>query len=181
MIDGVSEVLDTQGEQPIDARIATVGAVYEDGLSLIFDGQETATEKHYKCNTSVTFKAGDRVKVARISGSYVVEYVVGAPSSGGGGSVSELVNGNYKVTLDANGNLVPTGNVKIGTKAKSFYSLYAGALNSATSGLLSFFDANTTAQQYAIYTTINSANQISALQGVVDAMIKFGLLKKLGG
>ena len=69
MIDGVSEVLDTQGEQPIDARIATVGAVYEDGLSLIFDGQETATEKHYKCNTSVTFKAGDRVKVARISGS----------------------------------------------------------------------------------------------------------------
>lgn len=63
--------------------LATVGAVYEDGLSLILDGQTTATTKHYKCNTSATFKAGDRVKVARLSGSYVVEYVVGPPTSGG--------------------------------------------------------------------------------------------------
>lgn len=63
--------------------LATVGAVHEDGLSLIIDGQTTATTKHYKCNTSATFKAGDRVKVARLSGSYVVEYVVGPPASGG--------------------------------------------------------------------------------------------------
>lgn len=68
--------------------LATVGAVYDDGLSLILEGQAEATTKHYRCNTSVKFAAGDRVKVARISGSYVVEYVVGPPGSGGGGGTS---------------------------------------------------------------------------------------------
>ena len=66
-------------EQDRFYNFATVGSVYDDGLSLIFDGQETATEKHYKCNTSVAFKAGDRVKIMQDSGTYVVEYVVGAP------------------------------------------------------------------------------------------------------
>ena len=127
MIDGISEADAKQEEQPVDAQLATVGAVYEDGLTLVFDGQEAATEKHYKCNTAIAFKAGDRVKVARISGSYVVEYVVGSPNSGGVG-VSELVNGNYKVTL---------------------------------------------------YTTINSTNQIAALQDVVNVLIELGIYKKL--
>lgn len=62
-----------------DVLLATVGAKYSDGLSLIFDGQTEASEKHYKCNTSVTFAAGNRVKICRIGGSYVVEYVVGNP------------------------------------------------------------------------------------------------------
>ena len=68
-----------QTEEPTAAGLATVGAKYADGLSLIFDGQTAASEKHYKCNTSVTFQAGDRVKICRISGTYVVEYVVGNP------------------------------------------------------------------------------------------------------
>ena len=53
--------------------------MHEDGLSLIFDGQETASEKHYKCNTAVRFAAGDRVRILKDSGTYVVEYVVGSP------------------------------------------------------------------------------------------------------
>ena len=181
MIDGISEAQDVQEEQDLDARLATVGAVYTDGLTLIFDGQETATEKHYKCNTSVTFKAGDRVKVARISGSYVVEYVVGAPGSGGGGSVSELVNGNYKVTLDSTGHLIPTGNVALGTAANSFSALYAGAFNSKSDAWLSFFDVDEAIRQYTIYTTVNSTNQVAALQSVIDTLIKYGLYRKLGG
>ena len=68
-----------QNTEPTAAELATVGAKYADGLSLIFDGQTAATAKHYKCNTNVTFKAGDRVKICRISGTYVVEYVVGNP------------------------------------------------------------------------------------------------------
>lgn len=60
-------------------NFATVGEVFEDGVSLIFDGQNAATEKHYKVNTSVVFKAGDRVKILADSGTYVVEYVVGSP------------------------------------------------------------------------------------------------------
>ena len=69
-----------QNTEPAAAELATVGAKYTDGLSLIFDGQTAATAKHYKCNTNVTFKAGDRVKICRMSGTYVVEYVVGNPT-----------------------------------------------------------------------------------------------------
>ncbi len=64
-----------------EVRFATVGTVYSDGVTLIFDGQETATEKHYKCNTAILFHAGDRVKIASDSGTYVVEYIVGSPGA----------------------------------------------------------------------------------------------------
>lgn len=66
-------------------NFATIGAVYEDGVTLIFDGQAEAGQKHYKCNTSAAFAAGDRVKILADSGTYVVEYVVGAPKTSGGG------------------------------------------------------------------------------------------------
>lgn len=64
-----------------EVHFATVGAVYSDGVTLIFDGQEAATEKHYKCNTAILFHAGDRVKIASDSGTYVVEYIVGSPGA----------------------------------------------------------------------------------------------------
>ena len=57
--------------------LATVGGVYSDGLTLIFDGQTQSTAKRYKRNTAVTFTPGQRVKVAKISGTYIVEYPVG--------------------------------------------------------------------------------------------------------
>ncbi len=62
-------------------NLATVAKVYTDGLSLIFDGQTAPTAKHYKCNTSVLFRAGDRVKIFNDSGTTIVEYVVGNPRS----------------------------------------------------------------------------------------------------
>lgn len=64
-----------------EVSFATVGAVFGDGVTLIFDGQTAATEKHYKCNTSVLFHPGDRVKIASDSGTYVVEYIVGSPGA----------------------------------------------------------------------------------------------------
>ncbi len=57
--------------------LATVGAVYSDGLSLIFDGQSEPSKKHYKKNSAVTFTAGQRVKIVKMSGTYIVEYPVG--------------------------------------------------------------------------------------------------------
>lgn len=71
--------LTPQEEGAVTRSFATVGAVYDDGITLIFDGDEDATEKHYLCNTSVTFRAGDRVKIFEASGTYIVEYVVGHP------------------------------------------------------------------------------------------------------
>lgn len=59
--------------------LATVGAVSAEGVSLIFDGQTEASGKTYKVNTAVSFSAGDRVRVKKDSGTYIVEFVVGAP------------------------------------------------------------------------------------------------------
>ena len=47
-------------------NFATIGEVFEDGVSLIFDGQEAATEKHYRVNTSIVFKAGRDIKILSI-------------------------------------------------------------------------------------------------------------------
>lgn len=100
-------------------QFATVGAVYEDGITLIFDGQEEASEKRYKCNTSISFAAGDRVKIAQDSGTYVVEYVVGYPGSGGGGGSGG--------SIDAD-----TLNGKTESQLSVAYAASAGTANSAT-------------------------------------------------
>ena len=71
---------DSGREKPrSESMLATVAAVGQSGLRLIFDGQSSASGKYYKCNTSVVFHAGDRVKVTKMSGTYVVDYVVGSP------------------------------------------------------------------------------------------------------
>ena len=69
---------------PIEAEkkqinFATVSEIFDDGLSLIFDGEESPSEKHYKCNSFVVFAKGDRVRIAEDSGTYIVEYPVGNP------------------------------------------------------------------------------------------------------
>lgn len=52
--------------------LATVGAVTASGVTLIFDGQTTPTAKSYKRLASYSPSAGQRVLVAKLSGSYVV-------------------------------------------------------------------------------------------------------------
>jgi hypothetical protein len=60
---------------------ATISAIYDDGIGLIFDGQVEPSKKHYRCNSSAVFSVGQRVKLVKASGTYVVEYPVGAPSA----------------------------------------------------------------------------------------------------
>lgn len=74
------EIIAAEQESPIQT-FATIGGVYEDGVSLIFDGEETATEKHYKCNTFFKYQPSDRVYILKDSGTYVVICVIGAPAS----------------------------------------------------------------------------------------------------
>lgn len=64
-------------KEPKAAQLATVGTVYSDGIALIFDGETTETTKHYKRNLSISFTAGQRVKVCKVGGSYIVEYPIG--------------------------------------------------------------------------------------------------------
>ncbi len=60
-------------------NFATVAEIYDDGISLVFDGEESPSEKHYKCNSFVVFEKGDRVRISEDSGTYIVEYPVGNP------------------------------------------------------------------------------------------------------
>lgn len=67
--------------------IGTAANVSSEGVRILFDGQTEATEKRYKIlNTGVQVASGDRVIVAKISGSYVVLGKISYDQSGGGGS-----------------------------------------------------------------------------------------------
>ena len=78
MMDMFTATLESTKESPL-LSLATIGAKYTDGVSLIFPGQTEATAKHYRCNPDITFAAGTRVLIARVSGSYVVLCKVGKP------------------------------------------------------------------------------------------------------
>lgn len=59
--------------------IATVGEYHSDGITLVFDGSETATTKRYKFNKGISasyWATGKRVKCVRISGTILVEYPI---------------------------------------------------------------------------------------------------------
>ena len=82
MIDGL-----TTGKQDIEepkeneAELATIVEIGKNGLVLQFDGEEETREKNYRCNSGVKFAVGDRVKIHKTSGTYIVEYAVGNPNS----------------------------------------------------------------------------------------------------
>ena len=67
--------------EDLSYSFATIDQIYDDGITLIFDGEETASEKHYKCNSFCIFAPGQRVRIIKDSGTYVVEYPVGNPNA----------------------------------------------------------------------------------------------------
>ncbi len=62
-----------------EIRFATVQQVFDDGLTLLFPGESEAGEKRYRCNSFAVFSPGDRVCLAKDSGTYVVLFPVGDP------------------------------------------------------------------------------------------------------
>lgn len=68
------EALLAQKRRPSAVKFATIAAVADGKATLVFDGETAATRKSYKYNASLTLAAGDRVKVNKISGTYVIEY-----------------------------------------------------------------------------------------------------------
>lgn len=80
-MDEITEYIEEtpEKEQVPESSFATIADIKADGISLIFDGQDEPSEKHYKCNCFAVFANGDRVKVFKDSGTYVVEYPLGNP------------------------------------------------------------------------------------------------------
>lgn len=106
-------------QQDAGYQMATIGTVEPDGVTLIFDGEGSPSEKHYKVNAGAQLAAGQRVLALTVAGSYVVLCAVGAPSSGGsgipaGGTDGQMLvkNGSTAYALkwaDAPSNPLPTG------------------------------------------------------------------------
>ena len=74
MIYQEQEALLLQKRRPAAAKFATVVAVSGGKATLKFDGETAATQKGYKYNAALSLTAGDRVKVNKVSGTYVIEY-----------------------------------------------------------------------------------------------------------
>ena len=97
MIDDPSLIVNAAEEETPEFITAKIGAIRSDGVTLIFPGEEDASEKVYKCKTGVKLKVGDRVKVCADSGTYLVEYAIGAPNEAvpwglpSGGSVNQVL------------------------------------------------------------------------------------------
>ncbi len=84
----MSEIVENyQEEQQLEEQkapeysFATIGGVYDDGLALIFPGAEEESEKHYRANLYCKFAKGQRVYLAKDSGTYVVLFPIGVPGS----------------------------------------------------------------------------------------------------
>ena len=182
-------------------ELATVVSVGTTGVRLLIDGNEESGEKEYRANAGQLLKAGDRVKIKRISGSYVVEYVVGDPMarfaippggtsgqvlvkdgtddyavkwSNGGGDVSELVNGNYKLILSYTGVLAAENSsrkVTLGTQQIPFNGCYLGGelhLGAAQTDKIGFFGHAAVARQ-----TVSGTASVSTL---ITALKNYGLI-----
>ena len=78
MTDLFMATLESTQESPL-LSLATIGAKYTECVSMIFPCHTEATAKHYRCTPDVTFAAGNRFLIARVSGSYVVLCKVGKP------------------------------------------------------------------------------------------------------
>ena len=75
------EEQDIQEKQPENASFATISQVFEDGVTLRFGQEDTPSQKRYRVNSFAVFHAGDRVCLAKDSGTYVVLFPVGKPKS----------------------------------------------------------------------------------------------------
>lgn len=98
MIENYQEQQSIDKKEAPDVQIAIIGSYNSTTktATLIFPGETEPTTKAYKCNESIEFAAGMRVRIAKISGTYVVEYPISGMESGSGGT-PELANMANKV------------------------------------------------------------------------------------
>lgn len=107
MIQNEQELAQILPAEVPEQSLATVTEIAEDGIVLDIG------EKHYKCSTGIVFKVGDRVKLIKDSGTYLVAFPVGAP-----------ITGLHAATADTATN---AENVEVAESAKIAESLKSGS------------------------------------------------------
>lgn len=112
----LNEVVEPEEENQEEIVLATVAEVTADGVKITIDGSEEAGEKEYKVNSSQLIKPGDRVKIHKNSGTYLIEYVIGSPMErypippgGSSGQVLTKDGSNDFTVKWANAHGVPSG------------------------------------------------------------------------
>ena len=70
----------------MDEPVFVLGTVeswdVEKGIRVKLDGQSEPTNKYYKCRKGLIVEVGERVKLVKASGTYIVEYAIGMPTAG---------------------------------------------------------------------------------------------------
>ena len=123
---------DEPNEVP-EASFATISEIFEDGVTLLFDGLDAPTTKRYKVNAFVVFQPGDRVRVIKDSGTYVVEYPVGNPrtefradnatNADHATTADNATNADHATTADSASRV--TGTISYASRSGSASNLYA--------------------------------------------------------
>lgn len=81
MIENYQQEQELKESKSENYSFATIESIHEDGISLIFPGTTSPSQKHYKANTSCNFKPGQRVYLSKDSGTYIVLFPIGNPTS----------------------------------------------------------------------------------------------------
>lgn len=159
-------IIAEQQETSPGVLLATVAAVTANGVRIQIDGEDAAGDKEYRCNTAQAFAVGDRVKFTPISGSYVIDYKIGAPGETypipSGGSDGQVLTKDgadpYKVKWGTATHGIPSGGNSGQVLAKASGSNYdvewvsKGLPSGGTSGQVL---AKTSASDYAVaWTTV---------------------------
>lgn len=184
-------------EKKPDIVLATVTEVTATGIKIQIDGNDAAGEKEYKCNSAQVFSVGDRVKITENSGTVIVEYRIGTPgetvmipaggqdgdalvkdgstdyklkwASGGSGSTSKLVNGNYELDLSSTGVFSAANSsrkVALGSSSVPFDDCYVGGdlhIGTSQGDKIGFFGHAPVARQ-SISSSATVAQLITALK-----------------
>ena len=81
-LEDLNEVIEPEeDEDQEEIVLATVAEVTANGVKITIDGADQAGTKEYKANAGQLLAVGDRVKIHKNSGTYLIEYVIGAPMS----------------------------------------------------------------------------------------------------
>lgn len=104
MIDGILNPKLPQ-EDEITSSLATITGWDGYGYKIKLDGEEASREKSYRANGAFRFFEGERVKVSKISGTYVIEYPVQSSNLGSvyGLNYTKLANASVEWVLDSGG------------------------------------------------------------------------------
>ena len=159
--------LSEKEEQKKEVSFATISEITQTGIKLIIDGSDEAGEKEYKCNAGVNFEVGDRVKISKKSGTYVVEFPIGNPNSRG-----ELPSGG------TNGQVL-TKNATGGVEWKTQQTYNGPTINGIGTSTIGFFGH--VASRYQSVNRLTSYNTYTSSIGqkindIIDALKAYGLL-----